>query len=216
MRSGRGGPRATARACQIARERPDGTADEEEARGSPEQGHPNGAPKAPRDAGRPSYPGARCLRSSTERSKTAGGAPSNGCTKGNGGSIHSRPCAASGIERKKGEAAAIGCTAEQASCRNPGCVSSRDRVPPPMVSFASRTSTESPERSTPGHSPWNSPHNPFACRFPSKSNVNGRDATRRGCPCRGNESCGRPRLPRRHATPRRSAANCASCTPLEE
>src|SRR5205823_3959179 len=41
---------------------------------------------------------------------------------------------------------AIGWTAEQTSWTNPGSVSAADRAPPPIVSFASTTSTARPRR----------------------------------------------------------------------
>ena len=50
--------------------------------------------------------------------------------------------------RKNGEAAASGWIAEQTSCMKPGSVSSSERTPPPIVSAASRTSTERPARAS--------------------------------------------------------------------
>ena len=44
-----------------------------------------------------------------------------------------RPVPARSKARKNGEATAIGCTAEQTSCRKPGSVSSAVRAPPPIV-----------------------------------------------------------------------------------
>ncbi len=60
------------------------------------------------------------------------------------GSIHSRPCDASGSVLKNGDATPIGKTAEQTSCINPGSVSAADRTPPPIVASASNTVTRHP------------------------------------------------------------------------
>src|SRR5262249_46518410 len=65
-----------------------------------------------------------------------------------GGWINGSPCSARGSSRKKGDASAIGWIAEQTSWRNPGSVSSADRVPPPIVTAASRTSTNRPARAS--------------------------------------------------------------------
>ena len=69
---------------------------------------------------------------------------SNGCASAAGGSIHSTPCSASGSVRKNGEATPSGWIAEQTSWTKPGSVSSAERAPPPTVSAASMTRTESP------------------------------------------------------------------------
>src|SRR5262249_21542477 len=55
---------------------------------------------------------------------------------------------ASGSWRKNGDRIAIGWTAEQRSCRKPGRVSAAERVPPPISSRASSTSTEQPARAS--------------------------------------------------------------------
>ena len=60
--------------------------------------------------------------------------------------MNSRPYFGRGSCEKKGDDAAKGCTAEQTSWIKPGRVSSADRAPPPIVSFASRTQTDRPER----------------------------------------------------------------------
>ena len=60
--------------------------------------------------------------------------------------MNSSPCFASGSSRKNGDAAAIGCTAEQTSCTNPGSVNSAERAPPPISSAASNTTTDLPAR----------------------------------------------------------------------
>src|SRR5207248_10798856 len=46
--------------------------------------------------------------------------------------------------RNTGEASPSGWIAEQTSCTNPGSVSSAERIPPPIVSAASCTSTGTP------------------------------------------------------------------------
>src|SRR5438552_11845617 len=69
---------------------------------------------------------------------------SKGCATIAGGSIHSTPYFESGIVRRKGDAAAVACTAEQTSCTKPGRVSSADLQPPPTVRSASKTVTFHP------------------------------------------------------------------------
>ena len=59
-----------------------------------------------------------------------------------------RPCSASGSVRKNGDATPSGWIAEQTSCTKPGSVSSAERAPPPTVSAASSTRTESPARAS--------------------------------------------------------------------
>ena len=56
----------------------------------------------------------------------------------------SSPCSARGSSRRNGDPSAIGCIAEQTSWTKPGRVSSAERIPPPIVSFASSTSTDRP------------------------------------------------------------------------
>src|SRR4051812_8266225 len=75
---------------------------------------------------------------------TAAGRSSNGCASIAGGSIHCTPWVASGTVRKNGDAAAMGWTAEQMSCRQPGRVNAAVRHPPPIVGAASKTFTRSP------------------------------------------------------------------------
>src|SRR5947207_14409658 len=62
--------------------------------------------------------------------------------------MHVRPDRSSGRVVKNGEPAASGCTAEQTSCKKPGSVSSAERAPPPIVAFASQTTTEHPARAS--------------------------------------------------------------------
>src|SRR5262249_25786843 len=81
---------------------------------------------------------------SSERETITAGPSSTGCASIAGGSTHSTPWAASGTVRKNGETTAIGWTAEQTSCRQPGRVSASDRQPPPTVSAASTTLTDRP------------------------------------------------------------------------
>ena len=50
--------------------------------------------------------------------------------------------------RKNGDATPSGWIAEQTSWTKPGSVSSAERVPPPTVSAASSTRTESPARAS--------------------------------------------------------------------
>ena len=83
---------------------------------------------------------------STERSRSTAVPSSIGCAMGTGGWTHSRPCCCNGRRRKNGDAMPSGWTAEQTSCRKPGCVSGSVRAPPPGASFASRTSTRRPAR----------------------------------------------------------------------
>ena len=85
---------------------------------------------------------------SIDRSSSTAVPSSSGCASGAGGWIHSRPCSASGNCSKQGEPAAIGCTAEQTSCTNPGSVNSADRAPPPIVSAPSYTVTAQPARAS--------------------------------------------------------------------
>ena len=58
--------------------------------------------------------------------------------------MNSNPYSANGSVWKKGDPTAIGCTALQISCTNPGNVSSADRSPPPIADLPSSTSTDSP------------------------------------------------------------------------
>jgi len=55
-----------------------------------------------------------------------------------------RPNCAKGKVRKNGDASAMGWTAEQTSCTNPGSVNGLDRAPPPIASLASSTKTDRP------------------------------------------------------------------------
>src|SRR5687767_10961589 len=93
----------------------------------------------------PSAP-SRAAVSSTERSRTTAVPSSSGCASGASGWIHSRPCLLSGSPLKNGDIAASGWIAEQTSCTKPGSVSSAERAPPPISSFASYTATELPAR----------------------------------------------------------------------
>ena len=67
---------------------------------------------------------------------------SRGCARGTGGCIHSTPNRSSSRDRKNGDASARGCMAAQTSWRKPGRVSSFVRMPPPIVSPASRRRTD--------------------------------------------------------------------------
>jgi hypothetical protein len=60
------------------------------------------------------------------------------------GQPHSSPCDSRPRLRKNGDASAIGTTAAQSSCSSPGIVFSLVRMPPPIVSAASRTVTPTP------------------------------------------------------------------------
>src|SRR6266508_3232375 len=80
--------------------------------------------------------------SSMDRSSTTAVPSSSGCA----GSIHSSPSSSRRSVLKKGDAFAIGWIAEQTSCTKPGSVSSAERAPPPISSFASYTATEWPAR----------------------------------------------------------------------
>src|SRR6266540_3755972 len=71
---------------------------------------------------------------------------SSGCASGASGWIHSRPCSLRVRPLKNGDSAAMGWIAEQTSCTKPGSVSSAERAPPPISSFASYTATEWPAR----------------------------------------------------------------------
>ena len=73
---------------------------------------------------------------------------SNGCASGASGSIHASPSRARSSERMNGDAAPMGWKAEQTSWTKPGRVSSAERHPPPIVSFASYTVTERPLRAS--------------------------------------------------------------------
>ena len=99
---------------------------------------PQARPSSPRPA----------IVSSIDRTIVAALPSSKGCARSISGQRHSRPCFSSSSERKKGEAAAIGCPAEQTSWIRPGTVSSALRVPPPIVSAASSTVTSTPARAS--------------------------------------------------------------------
>jgi len=96
---------------------------------------------------RPSSPSPRAV-SSIDRTITPALPSSSGCARSISAKSHSRPCFARSRELRKGEPAAIGWVAEQSSCRSPGTVSSLVRVPPPIVSAASRTVTPTPFRAS--------------------------------------------------------------------
>ena len=68
----------------------------------------------------------------------------SGWARSTSGQAHSSPYLSSSSELRNGDPTAIGCTAEQWSCRSPGTVSSLERVPPPIVSSASSTVTSTP------------------------------------------------------------------------
>ena len=96
---------------------------------------------------RPSAPRPLAVASIDRSSRTA--VPSSrGCASAAGGSIHSSPSRPRSSARKNGDAAPIGWNAEQTSWRNPGRVSAAERQPPPIVSFASSTDTDSPSRAS--------------------------------------------------------------------
>ncbi len=82
--------------------------------------------------------------SSTPRCAATTRSSPRGCANGTAGWRRRAPCVSSPKRRKKGDAAAIGCAAEQTSWRNPGSVSSSVRQPPPILWAASSTRTDSP------------------------------------------------------------------------
>ena len=69
---------------------------------------------------------------------------SSGWTSATSGCTRSRPWRARSAPWKNGDTAASGWTAEHTSCTKPGSVSAALRVPPPIVSAPSSTSTERP------------------------------------------------------------------------
>jgi hypothetical protein len=85
---------------------------------------------------------------SRERSSTTAVPSSSGCASGASGWSSSRPWSASGRFRRTGDPGTNGWIDEQTSCTKPGRVSSAERVPPPNVSSASRTSTRLPARAS--------------------------------------------------------------------
>ena len=85
---------------------------------------------------------------SIERSSRTAVPSSSGCASAAGGSIHTRPSRDRSSSRKNGDAAPSGWNAEHTSWTNPGRVSSAERQPPPIVSFASYTVTECPLRAS--------------------------------------------------------------------
>ena len=82
--------------------------------------------------------------SSSERASTTAVPSSSGWASGTPGWIISSPCSSSGRPARNGDAAVSACTAEHTSCTYPGSVSSAERVPPPIVSACSSTSTDRP------------------------------------------------------------------------
>ena len=92
---------------------------------------------------RPSRPRPAAV-SSIERCMTPAPPPSSGWARSTSGQAHSRPWRSRPSEVSDGAPGAIGCAAEQSSCSRPGRVSSLVRVPPPIVSAASITVTDTP------------------------------------------------------------------------
>ena len=92
----------------------------------------------------PSGPRASAVRSMS-RYATAARPPSRGCAYDAVG-VTNRTRFSSPNRRKKPDANASGCTAEQMSCRKPGSVISSVRIPPPAVAFRSYTRTDNPAR----------------------------------------------------------------------
>ena len=106
----------------------------------------DGRPNTARQA-RPSRPSPSAV-SSIDRLMTPTRPPSSGCARSISGQAHSRPWRASPGVFRDGEPTAIGCVAEQSSCSRPGSVSSLVRAPPPIVSAASITVTDTPREAS--------------------------------------------------------------------
>ena len=81
---------------------------------------------------------------STSRYMTPARPPSSGWAASTSAQPQDSPCSSRFRLRKNGDAIAVGCPAEQTSWTRPGTVSSAERMPPPISSFASRTVTSSP------------------------------------------------------------------------